>query len=531
MEEINTMSSYPTMSPEKERHGFVTFWLWLCIIANIIMIPFSIISYQNLTNLGYYGMDLIASGIDLTPFSEAIHPHVLIMQIVAALSGIAMVVFYIQIKNWKKSGFWGLVITAVTVAIINTIMMNLIQKDYQLVGMYLNLNPIAQVIATPLSLLILWGILQIKKNGVSCWKLLEPTHHNDFPSDSLPMQNGHNRPQRIWLLILICVLTTAATSAIVLFLRHSHNSTENGQYGDRLYTDIYSVIVSGNDIYAVGSTCTGSSETDIPTLWINGQPQAIGNEGNFNKATSVFVAGNDVYVTINESNTNQAFLWKNGESQLLAEGIESEANCVYVDGDDVYVAGQKDGCPTLWKNGVPETLGESGAALTVLVRNNGVYVAGYLGSYFSGEAFLYVFLNNVDVLAYNLEMTQAKSIFVTDDGKVYVAGKVNNNAAVWENGNLKILGEGSAESVAVNNAGTIVVTGITCNPTSSAVVWVNRQFTQVDNVLGYQSMSVVTDGKSFYIGGCSKDGIWAVYEYDGTSAFRTDNLTRVPVRE
>ena len=158
---------------EKQRHGFVTFWLWLGIIGSVISIPVSIVTYQNMTNLGNLGMQLIIAGVDITPFSEAIDSHVLIWQIVAAISGICMIVFYSKLLKWQKSGFWGLVITAVIVAVINVIMMNLIQQDYALVGLTYNINPIAQVIATPLSLLILWAILQIKKGDISCWKQLE----------------------------------------------------------------------------------------------------------------------------------------------------------------------------------------------------------------------------------------------------------------------------------------------------------------------------------------------------------------------
>lgn len=158
---------------EKKRHGFVTFWLWMGIIGCCISIPSSIVTYQNMKNLGYVGMQLITAGIDITPFNDAIGTHVLILQAVAAISGICMIVFYAQLLKWKKSAFWSFVIVAVAVAIINVIMMHFVQQDYALIGMSYNLNPWMQVIATPLSLLILWAILQIKKDGVSCWSQLE----------------------------------------------------------------------------------------------------------------------------------------------------------------------------------------------------------------------------------------------------------------------------------------------------------------------------------------------------------------------
>lgn len=158
---------------EKQRHGFVTFWLWLGIIVNVISIPLTIILYQRMSNLGYLGMQLIAAGIDIDPFSKAIGSHVLIMQIVAAIAGIALIVGYSLILKWKKSGFWLAVVVAVIVAVVNVIMFNLIKNDYLSIGLLLDFNPIVQLIATPISLIILWAVLQIKKNGVSCWKQLK----------------------------------------------------------------------------------------------------------------------------------------------------------------------------------------------------------------------------------------------------------------------------------------------------------------------------------------------------------------------
>ena len=159
-------------STQPQRHGFVTFWLWLGIIGSAISIPFSIITYQSMSNLGYMGMQLINAGIDITPFSDTIVPHILILQIAATISGICMIVFYSRLLKWQKSAFWGLLITAVTVAVINIILMSLIQSDYELIGLTYSFNPTLQLIAPPLSMLILWAILQIKKDGISCWKQL-----------------------------------------------------------------------------------------------------------------------------------------------------------------------------------------------------------------------------------------------------------------------------------------------------------------------------------------------------------------------
>lgn len=159
----------------KKRHGFVTFWLYFGLVANIIGIIASVVSYQNLTNLGYTGMQLITSGVDITPFSEAIHPHVLVLQVVAVISGILMIVGYAMLLNWKKAGFWIITVTAIITAIIIVIMMGYIKQDYALVGLTINWNPVTQLVVTPVSVFILWAILQLKKERISCWQQLEST--------------------------------------------------------------------------------------------------------------------------------------------------------------------------------------------------------------------------------------------------------------------------------------------------------------------------------------------------------------------
>lgn len=356
--------------------------------------------------------------------------------------------------------------------------------------------------------------------------------------DSQPQQDCTRQTQelpnktnwKIWVWIIAGVIVSAAVVVYLLFFNNSDDQTIKGPK----YSDVQSVFVSGNDIYAAGSTCAGASLPDVPTLWINGQPQSIGNEGRYNMGKSVFVSGSDVYVAVTEKENNRALLWKNGERQILAEGTGgSEANCVYVSGNDVYVAGQKDGQLTLWENGVPHSFGLSGSAESVVVKGDNVYVAGYVGDPVSSEAFMYLISENREG-SFVMNMDKVNSIFITDNGDVYAAGVANNTAALWKNGeliDLDYIGKGSAESVAVNRVGNFVVTGISQNPNSRAAVWVNGESVKVDDVFGYQAMSVATDGSSFYLGGCGKDGVWSVWKYDGMYEFDVNRLERVKVDE
>ena len=327
---------------------------------------------------------------------------------------------------------------------------------------------------------------------------------------------------------------------------------------DKIYTDVYSVFISGNDVYAVGSLCTdGSSLTDVPTLWINGVAQTIGNMGNFNRATSVFVEKNDIYIAISEKDSipnNQdededdyidlgfedidisgsdetpelnydpkAILWKNGVRQLMWNGV---AECVYVSDKDVYVVGEMDQAPVLWNNGNLQVLASNGSALSVIVHGDDVYVAGYLGSIFNGEA----------VLWKNGEMSYlgkglARSVYIANNGDVYVAGTINmNNAALWKNGVL-IWSEqtyvSDAYSMTITDNGKIIIGGNAYISGWDAVVWVDGTRYDFDDKIKYQVSSVVADGDNIYVGGDGKGDLWPVWKYEEKSGYNADNLKRV----
>jgi hypothetical protein len=106
-------------------------------------------------------------------------------------------------------------------------------------------------------------------------------------------------------------------------------------------------------------------------LWKNGVAQHLGvPEGALSTAVrSVFVSGGNVYAAgiVVYSASPQLYapaLWKNGVPQILGEANGMNyADSVYVFGDDVFVAGYEremvDGnyVATLWKNGEARRLG------------------------------------------------------------------------------------------------------------------------------------------------------------------------------
>jgi len=134
-----------------------------------------------------------------------------------------------------------------------------------------------------------------------------------------------------------------------------------------------SVFVQGDDVYVAGTDSIIKGQRSRAVLWKNGVKQNLTDapERDMNYAYSVFVSGDDVYVTGRhahlyvydpnqgklEKGFSLALLWKNGEKSVLPiDGIDGLPGSVFVQGDDVYVAGDVFPDPVLWKNGVAHKL-------------------------------------------------------------------------------------------------------------------------------------------------------------------------------
>ena len=159
---------------EKKRHGFVTFWLGLCIIGSIVSIISSFITTsRTMSQVEELKRQLTTAGIDATQFSEAINTHLSIMLLSSVIFGITLLVFYVMLLRYKRIGFWGVMGTQVVSGIVNAVMLTFMKQDYSMIGFSVDMMPLISLCMATVSVFILWGVLQIKKNGISCWNLLE----------------------------------------------------------------------------------------------------------------------------------------------------------------------------------------------------------------------------------------------------------------------------------------------------------------------------------------------------------------------
>ena len=122
----------------KQRHGCVTAWLVLMLVVNSLSALLYLFFSEMVTNT--FQVDVSSTLI-----------------LLLGIVGIANVVFSVFLLQWKKKGFWGFLVTSIVTLIINmNIGVGIVQSMFGLVG-----------------IVILYGILQIKKDSKTAWENLD----------------------------------------------------------------------------------------------------------------------------------------------------------------------------------------------------------------------------------------------------------------------------------------------------------------------------------------------------------------------
>ncbi|MDR1357275.1 MAG: T9SS type A sorting domain-containing protein [Tannerellaceae bacterium] len=125
------------------------------------------------------------------------------------------------------------------------------------------------------------------------------------------------------------------------------------------------LFVDGSNVYVTG-------HDNGAHLWKNGTHTPL--PGDY-QTTSVYAHNNNVYVTGYRESSSNAILWTNG---VAATTAGAQFNSVHGSGNDIYIAGQRDGYgATLWKNGIPTTLSTpESKALAVFVGDGSTSAEG-----------------------------------------------------------------------------------------------------------------------------------------------------------
>lgn len=246
---------------------------------------------------------------------------------------------------------------------------------------------------------------------------------------------------------------------------------------------IYFVVRDGDDEYVGGRT-----DDMIPVIWKNGEELYRLDEGEYQdrSISCMRVNNGNVYVTtidLTPTWQNDAAVWINGEiSEDYADA--AEINGIFIDGEDVYVAGRTETEGVIWKNAEPLYTCTSDCTplfCDVIVADGDVY---YLGGDFGGGA--------------------GKSAAVKSQGEVPVQQNHNRDFGVkaWKNGEeLYFLSEelyGSRIEV-VN--GTVYVSGQAASGMIyRAYLWIDGEATPLSDEWSGTGTMCIFDGSVYVTG-------------------------------
>lgn len=234
----------------------------------------------------------------------------------------------------------------------------------------------------------------------------------------------------------------SSSRATAFFEVDGHLEELTGSNGFASAKDIY---VTDGDVYVGGIKNESSYVTSI-VYWKNGAlvtvaSGALGSTG----GGSIAVKGNDVYIA--GMLDGDLMYWKNGASVTLAGGPGEVTDIAVAGNGDVYVSGYTFGSPDVaqyWKNGEKVTLGtgeRASQANAIFIENGDVYVAGWETvprSSGSGTVRIARYWKNGEAvdLTDGTHHAEANGIFVLD-GKVYTTGVESmdrRSATYWING-------------------------------------------------------------------------------------------------
>ena len=163
------MEENQVMEAPRERHGFITFWLWLGSLLNVLGIVMLIVAaaelgkYSNdIANIEYIKSLVRDSGpdVNLVTVYNLIMAQVIISIFVSAANIFAN---YLML-NWKKKGFYLRIMASLVSVIMSFIVYGVVGQ----IGV-----AILGLVCTIIGIAILFAILNIRKNGRSCYGQME----------------------------------------------------------------------------------------------------------------------------------------------------------------------------------------------------------------------------------------------------------------------------------------------------------------------------------------------------------------------
>lgn len=137
---------------EAKRHGFISFWLWLCAVTNGIMSIFYL--WHLFSSKGLW------SGT----------PEPTWFRLSWLFSSLINLLGFVLLLEWRKTGFYvilGVQLIGLAIALFASVFANVV-------------NTVPSIISTIAGIAILYGILHLRHEGLTYWDAMDKVIHVDY---------------------------------------------------------------------------------------------------------------------------------------------------------------------------------------------------------------------------------------------------------------------------------------------------------------------------------------------------------------
>lgn len=167
------MDTFNQMEQSKSRHWSVTIIILLSAVGIIFLTAQLLPFYSALFNYTNWEYGPETYGKEPPEIYAVINTRIFLLLFTAFGSCILLLVFLFKILNWKRSGFWGFVITLAIASVFSVYQLYKIKKSLALINVAFEYKPLIILVFSVLAISLLYGILHFKKSKVSCWQQLE----------------------------------------------------------------------------------------------------------------------------------------------------------------------------------------------------------------------------------------------------------------------------------------------------------------------------------------------------------------------
>ena len=152
---------------QKQRNAFISVWLWLSVIGSALMLLLSLLGLFEILNV-----------VGSLPIDVLIH------LIFPCFYMLMLLVGYIELLRWKRIGFNRILSITLVYILVNVLLSNSVKLELEVEGVEAQVNYFTRVVAPLFSMLILFLILQVRKNGESYWSAMKSAGTAQSPASA-----------------------------------------------------------------------------------------------------------------------------------------------------------------------------------------------------------------------------------------------------------------------------------------------------------------------------------------------------------